>query len=78
MHISAATATELFVGAEDQPLQIVRVSYTQAAAATEVRIEGDGLSTPDPAIAPAGEGTVEVAGARSPTRCPARPALRAC
>ena len=61
MHISAVTATELFVGDPDAPLQIVRVGYTQAAAATEVRIDGDGLVTPDPVIAPAGEGTVEVA-----------------
>ena len=61
MHISAAAATDLFVGDPDAPLQVVRVSYTQAAAPTAVRVEGDGLSTPQPAGAPAGEGTVEVA-----------------
>ena len=61
MQISAAQACELFVGDPQSPLQIVRVSYAHAAAPTSVRIEGDGLSTPEPAIAPAGEGSVEVA-----------------
>ncbi len=61
MQISAAQACELFVGDPQSPLQIVRVSYTHAAAPTLVRIEGDGLSTPEPVSAPAGEGSVEVA-----------------
>ncbi|MDA2951290.1 MAG: hypothetical protein O2892_20025, partial [Actinomycetota bacterium] len=61
MQISAAQACELFVGDPQSPLQIVRVSYTHAAAPTSVRIEGDGLSTPEPVTAPAGEGAVEVA-----------------
>ena len=61
MQISAAQACELFVGDPQSPLQIVRVSYAHAAAPTLVRIEGDGLSTPEPVTAPAGEGAVEVA-----------------
>ncbi len=61
MQISAAQACELFVGDPQSPLQIVRVSYTNAAASTSLRIEGDGLSTPDPVSGAAGEGSVEVA-----------------
>ena len=61
MHISAAEATDLFVGDPGAPLQVVRVGYTQAAAPTEVRVEGDGIVTPVAVNAPAGEGTVEVA-----------------
>ena len=61
MQISAAEACELFVGDPQSPLQIVRVSYIDATAPTPVRIEGDGLSTPEPAIAAAGQGAVEVA-----------------
>ncbi len=61
VQISAAQACELFVGDPQSPLQIVRVSYAHAAAPTSVRIEGDGLSTPEPVSAPAGEGAVEVA-----------------
>ncbi len=58
--MSAAESTDLFVGDADTPLQVVRVTYSHAATLTEVRVEGDGLSTPVPAIAPAGDGTVEV------------------
>ena len=61
MQISAAQACELFVGDPQSPLQIVRVSYAHAAAPTSVRIEGDGLSTPEPVTVPAGECSVEVA-----------------
>ncbi|HPY25589.1 MAG TPA: hypothetical protein PLK19_14865, partial [Mycobacterium sp.] len=61
MRISAVEATELFVGDPDAPLQVVRVGYTDAKSGAEVRIDGDGLSTPVPVMAPAGEGTVEVA-----------------
>ena len=61
MQISAAEACELFVGDADSPLQVVRVSYTHAPAPTVLRVQGPGLSTPDPVTAPAGEGTVEVA-----------------
>ena len=59
--MSAAESTGLFVGDADAPLQVVRVSYTHAAAPTEVRVSGDGLSTPEPATVAAGEGVVEVA-----------------
>ena len=61
MHLSAAEPTELFVGDPHDPLQVVRVHYTGALAPTEVRVDGDGLRTPDPAIAAAGDGMVEVA-----------------
>jgi len=61
VQISAAQARELFVGEPQSPLQIVRVDYTHAATPTSVRIEGDGLSTPEPVTAPAGDGSVEVA-----------------
>ncbi|TXI43129.1 MAG: hypothetical protein E6Q56_00135 [Mycobacterium sp.] len=61
MQISAVEATELFVGDPDAPLQIVRVGYTDAPSGAEVRIDGEGLSTPEPVAVPVGEGTVEVA-----------------
>ena len=61
MQISAAEAGELFTGDPDSPLQVVRVSYTHATALGYVVVEGDGLSTPTPVIAAAGEGIVEVA-----------------
>lgn len=60
VRISGAEPTELFVGDPEAPLQVVRVGYTRAATPMPVWIEGDGLSTPEPAIAPAGEGSVEV------------------
>ncbi len=61
VQISGAESTELFVGDPDFPLQVVRVGYTHAATPAVLRVEGDGLSTPDPVTAPAGEGSVEVA-----------------
>ncbi|NLA34241.1 MAG: hypothetical protein GX868_00960, partial [Actinobacteria bacterium] len=61
MRISAVEATELFVGDPDAPLQIVRVGYADAAVPAEVRIDGEGLSTPEPVAVSAGAGTVEVA-----------------
>ena len=61
MQITVAEASELFVGDPDTPLQVVRIGYAHAAAPTEVRVEGEGLSTPVAVTAPAGEGTVEVA-----------------
>ena len=57
MHVISAESTELFVGPPDAPLQLVRVNHTGGAA--EVRVEGDGLTTPTPAVA-AAAGTVEV------------------
>ena len=59
MRVNAATSTELFVG--DPPLQVVRVDYSQASGPSEVRVVGDGLSTPRAATTAAGDGSVEVA-----------------
>jgi alpha-mannosidase len=58
VHVISAESTELFTGPPDAPLQLVRVSH--AGGAAEVRVEGDGLTTPTPAVADAA-GTVEVA-----------------
>ena len=58
MHVISAESTELFTGPPDAPLQLVRVTHTGGAA--EVRVEGDGLTTPTPAVADAAAGTVEV------------------
>ena len=60
MHISAAEATELYVGHHDTPLQVVRVSYTAASAPTPVRVVGDGLSTSGTVTAGPGDGVIEV------------------
>lgn len=62
MHIISAESTEKFIGPTDAPLQLVRVEYRDAAAATRVRIDGDGLSgsaTAEPDTGSAG-GWVEV------------------
>ena len=56
--MTAVVSTELFVGPADEPLQIVRVDYTGCAAATEVRVAGDGVS--GQAVAPLGDGMVEI------------------
>ena len=61
MQISAIESTDLFVGEVDSPLQVVRVAYSHAGAPTQVQILGDGVSTPVPATAVAGDGVVEVA-----------------
>ncbi len=45
----SAESTELFVGPEDDPLQLVTVTYT-AAEPTAIRVTGDGLDTPDPPV----------------------------
>ena len=58
MHIISAESTELFTGPPDAPLQLVRVTHTGGAA--EVGVEGDGLTTPTPAVADADSGIVEV------------------
>ncbi|HET7665752.1 MAG TPA: alpha-mannosidase, partial [Mycobacterium sp.] len=58
MHVISAESTELFTGPPDAPLQLVRVTHTGGAA--QIRVEGDGLTTPTPALADAA-GTVEVA-----------------
>src|SRR6476659_7668757 len=57
VHVISAESTELFTGPPDAPLQLVRV--THAGGAVEVRVEGEGLTTPTAAIAE-GAGTIEV------------------
>ena len=56
-------ATELFVGAADAPLQIVRVTYTGGKEPAQVRIDGRRVHTPAPVLVEpvAGEATAEVA-----------------
>jgi alpha-mannosidase len=58
VHVISTESTELFTGPPEAPLQLVRVTHTGGAA--EVRVEGDGLTTPTPAVADAAAGTVEV------------------
>src|SRR6478609_1206185 len=58
VHVISAGSTELFTGPPDAPLQLVRVTHTGGAA--EVRVEGEGLTTPAPVVADAADGTVEV------------------
>lgn len=60
MQVTAAEATELFVGDPAAPLQVVRVGYTGAVGSVVVRVIGDGLSTVDPVTVASGDGTVEV------------------
>jgi len=55
VHVISAESTDLFVGSPDAPLQLVQVTHT--GGATDVRIEGEGLSTPTPAVATADAGT---------------------
>jgi alpha-mannosidase len=58
MHVISAESIELFTGPPEAPLQLVRVTHTGGAG--EVRVEGDGLTTPTPAVADADAGIVEV------------------
>jgi alpha-mannosidase len=58
MHVISAESMELFTGPPEAPLQLVRVTHTGGAG--EVRVEGDGLTTPTPAVADADAGIVEV------------------
>jgi alpha-mannosidase len=62
LRLISAESTELFVGQRDAPLQVVRVTYTGGLEPTAVRVEGEGVHTPEPPIVePApGEGVVEV------------------
>jgi alpha-mannosidase len=56
VRVISAESTELFAGPPDAPLQLVRVTYT--GAATDVRVQGDGLAghaVPEP-----GDDSVEV------------------
>ena len=44
MQVVSAESSELFVGPPDAPLQLVRVTVSECAKPTLVRIDGDGLS----------------------------------
>lgn len=61
VEVIAADSTELFTGIADAPRQVVRVSCRGAAGRLPVRIDGDGLTTPDAALIGPGDDTVEVA-----------------
>ena len=61
MRVTGAEATELFVGDADDPVQIVRVSYSGATGPAAVRVVGDGLSTVGAARTAPGDGVIEVA-----------------
>ncbi|MEI6254897.1 MAG: hypothetical protein WCP30_19060, partial [Mycobacteriaceae bacterium] len=54
----SAESMDLFVGSEDAPQQVVRVSVAGGSAATVVRISGDGLD--GSARAEAGDSVIEV------------------
>ena len=58
--VISAESTELFVGPEDAPLQLVRVSYAGGTKPTPIRVDGDDLTTPAPLIAQPGDGTIDV------------------
>ncbi len=60
MHPISAESTELFVGPPDAPLQLVRVTYG-GRHPMRVAVEGDGLTTPVPALAERSSKAVEVA-----------------
>lgn len=60
MRVTHAESTDLFVGEPDAPLQLVRVQYDDAAAQTEVWVEGEALTTPVPATTVVGNGVIEV------------------
>ena len=76
MGVVSVEPTELFVGSVEVPLQVVRVAW-DAAGATRVYVDGQGISTPSPVeISAAGHVGIEVAvdtgdavpGARLPAR----------
>jgi alpha-mannosidase len=56
MRITAVTSTDLFAGSVARPLQIIQVSVANDASgptgAVTVRVDGAGVSTPDPARLP--------------------------
>ncbi|BBZ35255.1 alpha-mannosidase [Mycolicibacterium confluentis] len=60
LSVTSAEPTELFVGTDDGPAQVVRVGYTGATAATPVRVTGAGLTGGD-ALTGVGDGVAEVA-----------------
>jgi len=57
--VISAESTELFVGPPDAPLQLVRVTVS-ARRPTPLGVEGDGLTTPEPALADPAAEVVEV------------------
>ncbi|CAA0130125.1 Mannosylglycerate hydrolase [Mycolicibacterium vanbaalenii] len=61
IEVLAAESTELFTGAPDQPLQLVRVTHRGGSAPTPVRVEGPGLQTVGDAVAEPDGAPVEVA-----------------
>src|SRR5258705_9015428 len=78
----SAESTELFVGTESAPLQIVRVSTTARGGAARVFVDGQSLRTPNPVdIAAYGQFGVEIAvdthGAPPGTVLPARAVVEA-
>ena len=68
MHISVAASTDLFVGTEQHPLQVVRATVVndthQATGSAAATVRGERLSTPRPADVPAlpagGQATVDI------------------
>lgn len=59
MRITKAESTELFVGPSDGPLQLVRITVSECAEPTPIRIDGRGLR--GRAVAEPGREVVEVA-----------------
>lgn len=58
MRVTGAESTDLFVGPPDAPVQLVRISYTDCAAPTPVRVTGTGIE--GEAVARPDASTVEV------------------
>ncbi len=56
--VTSAESTDLFVGPPDAPLQLVRVAHT--GGTSSIVVDGDGLSTPEPASADPTGGVAEV------------------
>jgi alpha-mannosidase len=59
LSLTSAESTELFVGSDNAPQQVVRVGYAGVRAPTTVRVDGDGLAG-EAVLVPAGS-VVEVA-----------------
>jgi alpha-mannosidase len=58
LRVTAVESTDLFVGTEESPYQVVRVGLAGEGSGT-VAVEGDGVTTPSP-VAATGGSTVEV------------------
>jgi alpha-mannosidase len=58
MRVTAAESTELFVGPQDAPLQLARITVSGATEPTPIRVDGDGLS--GEVLAGVGQEVVEV------------------